>query len=289
MSAGGRWAGRVNRHARRLQGGRAGQSRRAVAGRLDPTPAAPRIGRPRQLTTVVRTRRLRLFAGPSSPRQRARAGSGNWDLPHSHHEAAGEGARQWWGLVTAKAESERRARLRHRFPNLKRLLKASVKMRRCARGREAIHTTCPTRHTTRHTLWRWSLPSPGQASEDRDTPGGAGGSVPAPKTPLPGAPALAARTYPTPPTRDTSVRTTQTHCNTQPGSEVPVQAARTACAPGREAGVAGGAHRNTPQGTATRREEGSVWEGPSPNTRLRFLRALHLIYGNAISRVSSCV
>lgn len=268
----------------------AGQSRRAVAGgRLDPTPAAPRVGEPRQLTTVVRTQRLRLFAGPSSPRRRARAGSGNWDLPHSHHEAAGEGARQGWGLVTAKAESERRARLRHRFPNLKRLLKASVKMRRCARGREAIHTTCPTRHTTRHTLWRWSLPSPGQASEDRDTPGGAGGSVPAPKTPLPGAPALAARTYPTPPTRDTSVRTTQTHCNTQPGSEVPVQAARTACAPGREAGVAGGAHRNTPQGTATRREEGSVWEGPSPNTRLRFLRALHLIYGNVISRVSSCV
>lgn len=116
-------------------------------GRLDPTPAAPRVGEPRQLTTVVRTQRLRLFAGPSSPRRRARAGSGNWDLPHSHHEAAGEGARQGWGLVTAKAESERRARLRHRFPNLKRLLKASVKMRRCARGREAIHTTCPTRHT----------------------------------------------------------------------------------------------------------------------------------------------
>lgn len=53
VSAGGRWAGRVNRHARRLQGGRAGQSRRVVAGRLDPTPRRA----PRRETTAADYRR----------------------------------------------------------------------------------------------------------------------------------------------------------------------------------------------------------------------------------------
>lgn len=65
---------------------------------------------------------------------------------------------------------------------------------------------------------------------------------------------------------------TQTHCNTQPVSKVPVQAAQMACAPGRETGVrdADGGYRG----------EGRDWEGPSLNTRLRFLNALRLINGN---------
>lgn len=228
------------------------QSRRAGEGGLlkpDPNRA------PRQKTTPTDNRPQHDYGcfGPLfSTRTHPWGKRYDWDLPQSHHKAAGEGHQT--GVGTGDCRSGVRV-LGSPTPQISNPEKTFEDV---SENEEVSFPGAGSRpHNLPNSPHAAEVGPPqrrGQASEKRDTPGGAGGNVAAPKTPLPRAPALAARTYPTPPTRDASVRMTQTHCNTQPVSKVPVQAAQMACAPGRETGV-----RDADGGYCG---EGCDWEAP---------------------------
>lgn len=172
------------------------------------------------------------------------------DTPQRHREAAGEDARQVCGPVTAKAGSECGARLLRSFPNPKRLLQTSGKTGRGARGGKP--SVRPAQLATRRPAKVEPPQTPGTGRREQRRPRWCGGCRAGTQNAAPESAALVARTCPRPPARDTVVRTTDPlqHATCVRG---PRAAARTACAPGRETGVAGGAPRATPPRTDPRR------------------------------------